>query len=1463
MAARAETADGTDIRITAASVLDALLENGPLPGLPAETPEWARAFLNAFRAFRRSQRGREAQTAAERLGRTAAANPFRFFWEFWQNADDAGATELRFDVQSHALVISNNGRPFSTVEIFSLLTVGGSTKYGDDHTMGQWGVGALALMRFSDRPTYESGPWAFDLEQSYTYPGEASNSSPDGVAGLRVVAPFRPDVDPDALSLRLAALLNDEALLYMRHLERVTVTSPTGVEWSVEARVERSGPASRVELGDAVWLRYEEELTPPRDLTRDDGRNPPASVHLALARRARATSSPSNVYVFFPTQVRHEYPWRFSAPLDVTTGREGLLESKYNRWLLRSVGRTMVRASGHHIAGNKSAPWNLVPFKPDSESLLSEVWSGALDEMSTAAWLPAGRRHVRPDEAAFAESSTVRELVRATDLAELSGGRRVWLAGVPGAYVQDALAAAGVMRVGPHEVARVLSTASRSRGPTWFLRAACAVLGGPKKAETTELLVSGKCFLSARGVPFSLKAASDDGKVVCNTRSEVLSGELGDLFAKNLVVLLHRMYRVPEKKSDSELDRLRKRLDEWLREESSDETFSYESRFDASAFIKLFVVDRDAAARGGDVADRLLSFARDHLESYVSDQGKANREQTYSQLGEALRIKAFRWDLSRRRVSEYRRASEVHLAGGYVDRPWWPDAARGVPGIWWCDSRYRKDLVRRDSPLSVNGFLKLLGAADGPRVVALEKNGWHNVHHFVRVTHGDAQRYPNFPHSAVKFGTYSEYGLPNDWDAPELTLVLDHLETLPAAERSRRGEALLRMFEEQWDRRFKEQATTRATGYYANGEYHIRGDVPARWLWNVRNRDWVDRGRQGLGSPSQTYARIPSTVALVDSSADALSAWESRDAAVANALGFRTQVAADVVLRYLREARQRETPLGSAIARAYYAHLGRLGEAAKDAWQIIAAERLVYCERSRVRWRSPMECLQGDFRDVFGPFAGYLNVYPEAASLWDSLSIRRHPDFEFFASIWADLSVSVDPGDAELRRVLPAVYAAAEPLAPPAAVSRPVPVVSEKGWIDSTSAFVTRSTDLSRQLVEQGLVAWDNPYFEMHPRLTKALGILDADRDSVVKVLAGLRTPASDDEQQVHKGVTSFAAEVHAAQPELWRLLEARLREIVEGRIERLRPLKLRVALKHPRLHVNAFEIGEAAYYRDGALYLSELTTASDRAVSSALLAGLPLSGEVRWAATNGLQLHLTQELGSAGAFPFDDPVGDLEEPEEDLFALFDPATTGTSKKRPRTEPPRERKPEPPPHPIDAYVVSSDDAEDEDSGEATGGLVPRGKAKLRRPGHSGGVGGGYMGVDRHSRNATEQRGVDLFRWYVLDPDGVQVKDQRIRDRVGADLIGDDGVFRELKTFSGAAATSLSLTEHEYRRADNHGEAYQLVIVEHVWDDAVITVITDPLTRLRYTPTGGVVVQDWREPNPRPRVLNLRMKDVTD
>ena len=113
--------------------------------------------------------------------------------------------------------------------------------------------------------------------------------------------------------------------------------------------------------------------------------------------------------------------------------------------------------------------------------------------------------------------------------------------------------------------------------------------------------------------------------------------------------------------------------------------------------------------------------------------------------------------------------------------------------------------------------------------------------------------------------------------------------------------------------------------------------------------------------------------------------------------------------------------------------------------------------------------------------------------------------------------------------------------------------------------------------------------------------------------------------------------------------------------------------------------------------------------------------------------------------------------------------------------------------------------------------------------------------------------------YILEPEGIEIIDQRLIRGVGADLIGSDGVFRELKARSGSAGDKIELTSYEYTRADKASVAYELIIMENVWDKPIISIIRNPLSRLKYYPVGNIAVEGWRDLDPKPRIMKLRKR----
>lgn len=1452
-----------DLHARAAAYLKDLQEERVPEEEPAEDLKWAEAFLQAFREMRDRQRGTEIQRAAERFGQFTAADPYRFFWEFWQNAEDASAQELIFEIADNHLRISNDGKPFTSREVFSLLTVAASSKDADD--LGQFGIGSLSLMGVCDAPVYRSGHFWFQVERSYTYPAEVPHATDDGwFQGTGVDCILREGVDAEALYSELVRRASEETLLYMRHLQRVVIRcADTGDEQVFTAKMRKRGGGEVVTVAGRSWLRFLGTVEPPPNLQRADGTPVTRSVEITLARY-EGMSGKQPIISFFPTTQRHDYPWRFSARFDVTNSRESILDRDFNRWLLREVGKLMVRAAASAGVGNPNAPWDLVPLKADPDSLLGEVAAGAFEEMSTTAWLPGSRGPVDPGHSVFSVSTKVRELFGSADLAQIGLHDRVWVRGIPSAEAGEALVRLGAERACCHKLSALLALGLR-QSAEWYLEALSTAVDLARRygdATVTQQLIEGRCVLDRQKRPVSLSWAQSQERVVCNATSETVASELAKLFGSRVLVMLHKVYRIShDRKTEDPLYLPRRTVDEWLRENSRADTFAFESHLDAAAFIKHFIVEAGRPSHAEIVSDELLNFVRDHLETYVNDQPKQRRDQVLKDLGNILLIRARAADNTGQMRTQYRPISEVYLPAGILDGAHWATAARRVPDLWWADWHYRQSLVRPKNPLGVPSFLRQLGAKVGPSVQPIPMPASHGYYRFTRVTHGDSRRSPNFPHDQVASYSYSDYGLESDYESTDLDRWWDYVQGLPSTtERSKRGEALLRMFESQWSD-YEDFTIAKATGYSHNAGVTV-ASVPTRWRWYLMHREWVLRNDGTFTAPSDPWARTDTSVRLLGN-ANSLTRWEIREPGVASQLGFNIDIPSTFIIRLLRRTRDATGTISLERARAWYEYLSRWSElpSVHDALR----EGLIYSPGVTRRWWSPEECVTGGAASFEG-LCGDLSVYSGAKRLWSALSIPEAPTSSFLAAVWRYLPNHHQPDDPTAMKMLAASYQLAENrllTGKEPVVS--VPVIADGAWHRSGETFSTGSDDLLANVLRgHGLFRWDLEAASMRPKVQRWLGILLADSEGSRTAQYESCEVDSEWEAHLHEAVLLFAKETAGVGGDSWAVMGPRVREIVRGRVQVAESLRVQTKLAHPTAGQIEATLPTTAFQKAGNVLLSAAAGRSDATeIAQALIVDLPLTVEQRWGAVNSLRYHLGQEeLGEIDPLLLD--TVDPSAPTPDSAFWESESADGKDSNAPVVTPvviptknPSKKNQGPELPPTDSYEVASDSGSE--TGESIGGgLQTRPTADLKKPRKGQGYRYSLGGGQPRSPQTTEQRGVDLFTQYVLAPHGIEVTDQRVHAGVGADLVGTDQVFRELKTFTGPAGPELPLTEHEYKRAGGEGKNYELVIVEHIGDgqQPKITVIRDPLKRLGYYPTGGVRVRGWQQLQPPPRVVVL-------
>ena len=158
-----------------------------------------------------------------------------FIFELIQNAEDAGATELAFELMADRLELRHDGRLFTEADVRGICGVGQSRKSGDLTSIGQFGIGFKSVYAYTRSPHVHSGDEHFRIE-NYVRPYV---TDPRPGAGTLFVFPFDHDDVPAAVAVReisaALAALEPGVLLFLASITRLRVGG-AGVAPAVIAR---------------------------------------------------------------------------------------------------------------------------------------------------------------------------------------------------------------------------------------------------------------------------------------------------------------------------------------------------------------------------------------------------------------------------------------------------------------------------------------------------------------------------------------------------------------------------------------------------------------------------------------------------------------------------------------------------------------------------------------------------------------------------------------------------------------------------------------------------------------------------------------------------------------------------------------------------------------------------------------------------------------------------------------------------------------------------------------------------------------------------------------------------------------------------------------------------------------------------------------------------------------------------
>lgn len=289
-----------------------------------------------------------------------------FIYELLQNAEDARASVVEFELRVDGLEARHNGsRSFSLEDIDSIANIGDSTKKDDETQIGKFGVGFKAVYSYTTRPEIRSGEFSFAISDLFV-PERIEGRALDGWTTF--LFPFdRSDKPPETAGAEVERglrELDEKTLLFLSNIREITYELPGGdigfvkrtdVD-DVTIRVEASqgedfvesnwlrlvGPASTEHKGQhpltvaAAFKLEHKESGRGRSATKADTR---ADAPLAIV-----PLPVGDVSIYFPADKEtSNLRFHIHAPFASTVARDSVRDTSENIQLVADIGDLIVR----------------------------------------------------------------------------------------------------------------------------------------------------------------------------------------------------------------------------------------------------------------------------------------------------------------------------------------------------------------------------------------------------------------------------------------------------------------------------------------------------------------------------------------------------------------------------------------------------------------------------------------------------------------------------------------------------------------------------------------------------------------------------------------------------------------------------------------------------------------------------------------------------------------------------------------------------------------------------------------------------------------------------------------------------------------------------------------------------------------------------------------------------------------
>lgn len=273
-------------------------------------------------------------------------DPSHFIYEILQNAEDANASEISFNLYEDRLEVIHDGKDFDFDDVDGITGIGISTKKNDINSIGKFGVGFKSVFAITKTPIIHSGMFHFKIED-FVVPSLIDRN---GIKETLIILPFNhPSRNKEEVFEIVSKKLESlglKTLLFLKNIQEIKWKTPEknghyykGISnFQNLENVHRASIISKIGEDES----FEEFLVIKKPI-RIETHNLSVEIAYRIGTTKTGTEliekeKDSKLIVFFPTEKVTYLNFLIQGPYKTTPNRENIpLDDDQNRYLIEET----------------------------------------------------------------------------------------------------------------------------------------------------------------------------------------------------------------------------------------------------------------------------------------------------------------------------------------------------------------------------------------------------------------------------------------------------------------------------------------------------------------------------------------------------------------------------------------------------------------------------------------------------------------------------------------------------------------------------------------------------------------------------------------------------------------------------------------------------------------------------------------------------------------------------------------------------------------------------------------------------------------------------------------------------------------------------------------------------------------------------------------------------------------------